>query len=124
EAGRENQDAALYRRLDAGFLIAVADGAGSRSRSALGAHLAVEAAADAATAVLSEPPASVEHAQALARQFRHTCLDMFTSRLQALLSVAPDHQPGDYATTLLAVVAHPPFFISFGVGDCFMVVAH
>jgi len=90
----------------------------------MGAHLAVEAAADAARTVLPDTPPSAEAADADAHRFRGACLRAFTARLDALLAAAPGHQAGDYAATLLAVVAHPPYFVYLAVGDCFLVARH
>jgi hypothetical protein len=119
--GTENQDAFGAAALGDGFVAAVADGAGSASRSATGARLAVEAACDAARQVLGRAPARRADWPAAAGRYVRTVFGLFDARLAAL---AGADAPTDYATTLLAVVAHPPRYLYVSVGDGFLVVGH
>jgi len=131
EEARENQDCLGFRRLGTGYVVAVADGAGSRSRSATGSRLAVDAACDAAEQVFEEQvfagpgePATLAEFRKAGRRFAGLCLSLFDDRLAALLRVGPPTAVSDYATTLLAVVARPPYFAFLSVGDGFLIVQH
>jgi hypothetical protein len=121
-AGRENQDSLAYRRLGAGFVVAVADGAGSRPRSALGSRLAVDTACDAAARTLPAWPGSLSAFRVSARRFARQFFDLYDRRIAALARAQPRGEPGDYASTLLAVAAHPPCYTYLGVGDAFLVL--
>jgi hypothetical protein len=118
--GIENQDAYACRPLDDGFVLAVADGAGSRRRAATGARLAVDAACVAAERCLDAAPAGA----AGAPRFATTTLALFDAALAALTAADGAGSPADYATTLLALVARPPRYLYLSVGDGFLVVAH
>ncbi|SNY69521.1 PP2C family serine/threonine-protein phosphatase [Paractinoplanes atraurantiacus] len=110
--GAGNQDAFAWRADGDRLVLAVADGAGSAVRSATGARLAVDAACDA-TAVLDEFGAEP------ARRYAGRVLGLFDRRLARL-----GGERGDYATTLIAVVARPPAYVFLAVGDSFLVVEH
>ncbi len=141
--GVVNQDRYLTHALSGGArLFAVADGAGSRSRSEFGAQYAVEAARLAAERHYS--PAARERTVPgrlrTAHAFARGCLEAFDGLLDgmvpAMSALAPrpratdrpdtrddrDDPRKEYGTTLLAVVAEPPWYAFFGVGDCFLVV--
>jgi hypothetical protein len=120
-AGRENQDSFACRRLGAGFVVVVADGAGSRPRSALGSRLAVDTACNAAARVLPAWPGSLRAFRAAERRFVRDFFDLYDRRLTALTRARPRSHPGEFASTLLAVVAHPPCFAYLSLGDAFLV---
>lgn len=120
-AGRGCQDA--FKAADAGeaVVLAVADGAGSRERSALGAHLAV----DAACRVLAEGVPGAEDAPeawtgwAAARGAR--LVAEYLGATQAVLG-ATTGEPADtgaLAATVAAAVMRPPWVAFVSVGDCF-----
>ncbi|WBB77772.1 protein phosphatase 2C domain-containing protein [Micromonospora sp. WMMD882] len=120
ELGVENQDAVGYRRLGRGFLLAVADGAGSSRHAATAARLAVDAARDAADLFgsdLAEPAAFAR----VGRRFADACLGLFDRRVAALVAAGAGDGVADWATTLLTVVAQPPLYYYVGVGDAFLV---
>jgi serine/threonine protein phosphatase PrpC len=130
---RPNQDREITRPVgdDGTWVYAVADGAGSRTRSDHGALLAVEAAATAAETVFSRSgaPATLSDWQVAVKSFVKECLDAFDRRvsaevqgLRAVSGESADQLHGSFATTLLAVVAAPPYFAYLSVGDCFLVV--
>jgi hypothetical protein len=129
---RPNQDRELARRIgrDGTWVYAVADGAGSRSRADRGALLAVEAAAAAAERVFgARTPGEPEDWQGAVRIFAAESLALFdravAAEITALRQVSaesPQELWSSFATTLLAVVAAPPYFGYFTVGDCFLVV--
>jgi hypothetical protein len=129
---RPNQDRELTRPVgtDGTWVYAVADGAGSRTRSDHGALLAVEAAATAAESVFGHgSPSSIDAWRVSVMSFAKECLDSFDRRvaaevqgLRAVTSDSPDELRGSFATTLLTVVSAPPYFGYVSVGDCFLVV--
>jgi Protein phosphatase 2C len=129
---RPNQDREITRPIgdDGTWVYAVADGAGSRTRSDHGALLAVEAAATAAENVFGRgAPGTIDSWQVSIKSFVKECLDTFDRRvnaevqgLRAVSSEPADQLRGSFATTLLAVVAAPPYFGFLSVGDCFLVV--
>lgn len=146
--GLPNQDSYRVSHLRNGLaLFVVADGAGSRSRSAEGSACATEAADGAVRQVLGAalPTNSTDWQQAMS-QFAQLTLDRFDAAVRAHIQRAPQ-QPsapgpggrgrqvaasgpvagdsasrGQYATTLLAVVAAPPWYGYVSVGDCFLVL--
>jgi serine/threonine protein phosphatase PrpC len=126
-AGRANQDAWLYRPVTAEtFVLAVADGAGSRPRAGLGSQLAVEVAYATARATLpSSRPDQAPAWSAWARQWAGACVGGFARAAQAAagpLSAEARLSADDVATTLLAVLACPPWYCFVTIGDCFAVV--
>jgi serine/threonine protein phosphatase PrpC len=134
-AGLPNQDRWLVHPVGTrACLYAVADGAGSRDRSDEGAQFAVLAAAEAAESVFGAAgfPAGIAGWRTAMRTFRRSCLQGFDRSVKeaALKSRAADPAGAppveqlrrEFATTLLAVVAAPPYFGYLSVGDCFLVV--
>ncbi|MFI5906476.1 protein phosphatase 2C domain-containing protein [Dactylosporangium sp. NPDC051541] len=124
-----NQDSWLYRAVNADvFVLAVADGAGSRPRSAVGSRLAVEAAFTSACAVLPpQRPGTGPVWAELAERWAGACRAAFTQAVEAVAGpLSTDGAAGlgaeDFATTLLAVLACPPWYCYLTVGDCFLVV--
>ncbi|MFD5566097.1 protein phosphatase 2C domain-containing protein [Kitasatospora griseola] len=114
------------------LVLAVADGAGSRERSALGAHLAVDVACRRLLAV--EPPsadAAPADWQAWLDERAGAVLDGWLAAVRALLAAeGPDDgdDPGGagggtreqtLAATLAAAVIRPPWVAFLQVGDCF-----
>nr|WP_202436849.1 protein phosphatase 2C domain-containing protein [Streptomyces sp. SID5910] len=129
-AGLGCQDA--FKAVDLGdsAVLAVADGAGGRERSALGAHLAV----DTACRVLAEdapgPQDSPETwtrwiAAAGARvvaEYLRSVTAVLTATAPPHAADAPDAEPvdaGALAATLAAAVVRPPWAAFVSVGDCF-----
>ncbi|MFE2886359.1 protein phosphatase 2C domain-containing protein [Streptomyces sp. NPDC059272] len=129
-AGIGCQDALKSARCeDGGVVLAVADGAGSRDRSALGAHLAVDIACRMLARDLPDDAADgtvwTEWISGRAKEVAGTWL----SATRALPAVAqcdagPDctHVPrdaGEFAATLAAVFVRPPWAAFLCVGNCF-----
>ncbi|BCJ74588.1 hypothetical protein CS0771_41320 [Catellatospora sp. IY07-71] len=136
KAGKENQDAVRSLRVAPDrHLFAVADGAGSQERSALGARIAVDVACEAAAVVfaadLGDSRARWESATI---RFTKLCFEWFDQRVLAMADTIREqgdrlgHGSGttvsvdDFATTLLAVLVCPPWFCVLNVGDGFMVL--
>lgn len=124
-----NQDSWLYRQIaDEMFVLAIADGAGSRPRSAVGSRLAVEAAFASACAVLpTQAPEQRQDWVELAGRWARACRAAFTQAVEATAGALSAENgkkltPDDFATTLLAVLASPPWYCYITVGDCFAVV--
>ncbi|MBO1416194.1 protein phosphatase 2C domain-containing protein [Streptomyces sp. FH025] len=106
------------------LVLAVADGAGSRARSALGAHLAV----DLACRLLAGDPPSPDADEDGWRDWLDgragAVLDGYLGAVRALLATeAPEDGGGDdedaLAATLAAAVIRPPWVALLQVGDCF-----
>ncbi|WP_174188543.1 PP2C family serine/threonine-protein phosphatase [Nocardia barduliensis] len=131
-SGLPNQDRKLVRSINPRCcLFAVADGAGSYRRSDQGAELAVGAAWDAAEHVFGAGmPNGLGGWSAALRDFQSECLERFDRGVfeltRRVLAEHPDEPETEirasFATTLLAVVAQPPYFLYVSVGDCFLVV--
>ncbi|MFJ2645480.1 protein phosphatase 2C domain-containing protein [Streptomyces sp. NPDC087420] len=119
-AGQGGQDA--FRAVDLGgrAVLAVADGVGTRARSALGAHLAV----DAACQVLAEdPPDTSAGAARWTRWIASRGVRVVDAWLRAAHAVqGPDGDPGALGAALAAAVVRPPWAVFLSVGDCFAVV--
>ena len=131
ESGAPNQDRHGNRRLaDGAQVIAVADGAGSRSRSDRGAQLAVDGAIAAAERHFAAAPDAddVVAWRRAAEAWRHDCAREFDERLAQ--EIADGREPATpearaaYATTLTAVVWRKPWLVVYAVGDCFLVIDH
>ncbi|MEQ4722186.1 PP2C family serine/threonine-protein phosphatase [Nonomuraea sp. B19D2] len=132
--GVTNQDATLVTRLGTGaYVLAVADGAGSRSRSDQGARLAMDVIKGSAGDWFgTKLPADTAQWQTAVRMYAEHCLTRFDSRIARLVEEirTEERDPrtaadirGDFATTLFAVIAAPPYFAYFAVGDGFLVVS-
>ncbi|RZT17506.1 protein phosphatase 2C-like protein [Kribbella sp. VKM Ac-2569] len=128
-AAQANQDSWLYRQLaDEMFVIAVADGAGSRPRSAVGSRIAVESAFASAVAALSAQERT--HRQdwvEFAARWAGACRAVFEQAVTPIAAALSDGiseklSLDDFACTLLAVLAAPPWYCYITVGDCFAVV--
>jgi hypothetical protein len=110
-------------------LLAVADGAGSRSRAEHGAEFAVTAAHRAAIEVFGAgPPATLAAWRAASVRFASGCLREFdlsvTDEMRRIADQGNDEDElwRSFGTTLLAVVTAPPYLCFVSVGDCFLVV--
>ncbi|TCO48019.1 PP2C family serine/threonine-protein phosphatase [Actinocrispum wychmicini] len=128
--GQPNQDRCLVHRFGRDkYLLAVADGAGSRSRAELGAELAVRAARDAAERTVVNRESLVDWCVARDR-FALECLARFDRLVSDEIAAIRRSDSSaarlrdSFATTLLAVVVAPPYLLYLSVGDCFMVVDH
>lgn len=124
-----NQDRGLVGQLPTGgIVLSVADGAGSRRYSDQGAQAAVESAVHAADSVFAMQPADAYSAWSrLASEYAGRCLQAFDRQVAQRVHTARTSQDGgdprrEYATTLLALVADPPWFVVVSIGDCFLVV--
>ncbi|MGA5446172.1 protein phosphatase 2C domain-containing protein [Streptomyces umbrinus] len=130
-AGVGCQDALKSARCEGGegVVLAVADGAGSRDRSALGAHLAVDIACRALARDLpggdTDGTVWTEWISGRAKEVVDTWL-----RAALALPAAADynkgadsaHVPrdaGEFAATLAAAVVRPPWAAFLCVGNCF-----
>lgn len=136
-AGIGCQDALKSARCEDGeaVVLAVADGAGSRDRSALGAHLAV----DIACRVLAREPPSGDMGGAVWTEWisdrAQEVVDTWLRTARALpvaarRGTAEDDDPcrggahlpcpeEEFAATLAAAVVNPPWAAFLCVGDCF-----
>ncbi|MFG2986648.1 protein phosphatase 2C domain-containing protein [Streptomyces sp. NPDC048258] len=121
--GQGCQDAFKAVDLGATAVLAVADGAGGRERSALGAHIAVDAACRTLVEDIPEAGDAPEAwtgwiATAGARVVRD-----YRRAVEGVLSAAGDpSEPvdaGALAATLAAAVVRPPWTAFLSVGDCF-----
>jgi hypothetical protein len=127
-----NEDAFVTAALpDGGHVFAVADGAGSVSHAAHGSRIAVDAAVDAAKLVFIADlvRSNAWWTETAAATYSAACLTGFQHRVRADVSARSSQRvPGvtpaasQYSSTLLALVAYPPFFCFFSVGDCFLVL--
>ncbi|MGW3040568.1 protein phosphatase 2C domain-containing protein [Kitasatospora sp. NPDC001159] len=120
-AGRGCQDAFKAADLGGAVVLAVADGAGSRERSALGAHLAVDAAcrvlAEGVPATGDAPEAWTGWAAAGGARLVAEYLGAAQAVLGATTGEAAD--VGALAATVAAAVVRPPWVAFVSVGDCF-----
>ncbi|MFE3188021.1 protein phosphatase 2C domain-containing protein [Nocardia sp. NPDC059240] len=126
-----NQDSCAVREMADGFSVyAVADGAGSSSRSDDGSAFAALASVEAAQDAFGGPvPATMDDWFNALHFFRRDCLRYFDRSVDIAVRSVLREKPGQsapavrasYATTLLAVVARPPYFAYVSIGDCFLV---
>ncbi|MEU4690132.1 protein phosphatase 2C domain-containing protein [Actinoplanes sp. NPDC023714] len=129
--GVENQDSMRTGVVgDALHLLAVADGAGSQPRAAHGSRLSMEAARDAANRVFAAAPRTLGEWRRATELFAGECLAQFDEHVERALTPlrarptatgANTAARAEFATTLLAVVADPPYFAYVCVGDGFLV---
>lgn len=148
KTGRGCDDAHAIRQLQDGtLLLAVADGAGSASRSAEGATYAVSAALDIAEDMLTQPPENQEQWQMLLRivleSVRATLqqlasgeisLNVTESEPMQQLEQQLDQQLAtqqlsipplrEFATTLLVTIVTPRWIAATQIGDGAVVVQH
>ncbi|HTJ67638.1 MAG TPA: protein phosphatase 2C domain-containing protein [Actinospica sp.] len=101
---------------DGALVLAVADGAGSRERSALGAHLAVDAACRVLGRAVPSADAPPERWAEWARSAAASVVHEYERVAAPSLA---DGQADALATTLAAAVVRPPWAVFVGVGDCF-----
>jgi hypothetical protein len=112
------QDAHLWRQLPGGgFILAVADGAGSAPRSADGARQAVMTAIETLAAELAGPPPAGEAG------WTALLAEVYQEARDALCQLAAAaHAPlGDFATTLACAVAVEPWLVTAQLGDGWIV---
>lgn len=120
ERGREAQDAFFWSASadERSLVLAVADGAGSRDRSALGAHLAV----DIACRVLGHNvPSLSSHAADWLDWSNSACGPIIDEFRRVSARMTDDGDPGPLAATLVAAVVAPPWLAVISLGDCFAV---
>ncbi|MBH0775965.1 PP2C family serine/threonine-protein phosphatase [Nocardia bovistercoris] len=127
-----NQDNCLVRPITAQCtFFAVADGAGSYSRAEEGSKFAVTTAYQAAEQVFKDRmPQNPSEWSVATKEFANACLHRFDDRVADFATQQLAHFPAEsvqdiresLSTTLLAVVARPPFFVYFSIGDCFLVL--
>ncbi|MCW8100530.1 protein phosphatase 2C domain-containing protein [Streptomyces tauricus] len=114
QSGLPCQDAWGHADAGTATVLAVADGAGSRSRSDEGARLAVDLATDrfARRAARRCPPGEAVH-KLLTEAFREVCEEFLHRTGEAA---------DDFATTLTVVVLTPAWLGHLSVGDGFVVL--
>jgi hypothetical protein len=130
--GIENQDNLRAGPVGDGLhLLAVADGAGSQPRSAHGSRLSVDAAWEAADHVFARAPRTLAAWQKATELYARACLAQFDELVERAITPLRARPTAtgvssvarsEFATTLLAVVADPPFFSYVCVGDGFLVM--
>ncbi|MEY9861182.1 hypothetical protein ABH935_006822 [Catenulispora sp. GAS73] len=125
--GRPAQDAFLIRQAQDGndaqdgdgnapLVIAVADGVGSRHRSALGAHLAVDVACRLLARGVPDPTASA----AIWTDWIRAAATSITDELhRCVMALTPDSDPAELSTTMAAAVLHGSWAGFVAIGDCF-----
>ncbi|MET8751783.1 protein phosphatase 2C domain-containing protein [Streptomyces sp. NPDC004667] len=121
--GQGCQDAFKAVGLDGAAVLAVADGAGGRERSALGAHIAV----DTACRVLAEGVPGAEDAPETWTGWIAAAgarvVEGYRRAVEGVLSAVPAPggpvEAGALAATLAAAVVRPPWVAFVSVGDCF-----
>ena len=102
-------------------VLAVADGAGSRPRSAEGAALAVGMATHLLSARVARHGVPAE-ASAWQELLRTAYLDLVADFRRAVTVVAGEASVGEFATTLTVVVLAHPWLGVISIGDGFVVV--
>jgi hypothetical protein len=132
--GAQNQDAMKCDGLPSGgYVLAVADGAGSQPRAAHGALVAVESAVDAARHLFGRRlPTDTGDWRTAADEYADLCVTWFDERIASVVEElhrqgvqrggAPTVRRAEFATTLLTVVMAPPWYCCVSVGDGFVVV--
>jgi Protein phosphatase 2C len=119
--GRENQDAFTARVCQdrAALVLAVSDGAGSQPRSALGSHIAV----DAAVRVLAnDMPGADDTADRWQSWLNEAARAIVDDYLRVTATAGPASVPeatDELAATLVAAVVCPPWAGFVSVGDSF-----
>jgi protein phosphatase 2C-like protein len=121
--GRENQDAfrAVATADGQAQIMAVADGAGSQPRSALGAQIAVDAACGVLAATWPAP-ADTDGWLSWLHAARTAVTGRYLRTARAAGGAGDGAGPpavGELAATLAAVVICPPWAGFLAVGDCF-----
>ncbi|MCX5107817.1 protein phosphatase 2C domain-containing protein [Streptomyces sp. NBC_00378] len=120
--GQGCQDAFKAVDLGATAVLAVADGAGSRERSALGAHLAVDTACRMLAADIPEAGDAPETWTGWIAAAGAAVILEHQRTIEGVLSAAGPSGPvdaGALAATLAAAVVRPPWAAFLSVGDCF-----
>jgi hypothetical protein len=119
--GRENQDAFGARICADGqaLVLAVSDGAGSRPRSALGSHIAVDSAVRVLGDGMPGPDGTGGQWQSWLSEAARATVDDYL-RMAAAASTAPAPEPAEeLAATLVVAVVCPPWVAFASVGDSF-----
>jgi Protein phosphatase 2C len=120
-AGRENQDAFAARSCQDGaaLVLAVSDGAGSQPRSALGSHIAVDAACRVLAAAMPGVDDPAGEWQSWLSAAGQTVIDEY---LTVAAAASGNGDAGELAATLVAAVVCPPWAGFLSVGDSFATV--
>ena len=119
--GLECQDARghAFEPATASYVLAVADGAGSRPRSAEGATLAVGIAVEASTRRLASAglPRTPD-------AWHAWLADSFAAVVDAFLDTTAriGRSPADFAATLTVAVLAPPFIGTISLGDGIVII--
>jgi hypothetical protein len=125
-SGRGCEDRCGWAEVRPGvLLLAVADGAGSRRRSAEGAEHAVSAAGEAAGAVFGRGiPGSRSDWLSRLERLRTRTFELFDERIKAAIYAQDDSAASadDYGTTLCTLVITPAAIGYLSVGDAFAAV--
>ncbi|MGW3203802.1 protein phosphatase 2C domain-containing protein [Streptomyces sp. NPDC001135] len=117
--GQGCQDA--FKAVDLGdtAVLAVSDGASSRDRSALGAHIAVDAACRLLAQDIPDADASPEAWTAWAAGRGKRVVEEYLRAVTGVLGTSGTPDPGTLAATLAAAVVRPPWVALLSLGDCF-----
>jgi len=118
--GRENQDAFAARscRDGAALVLAVSDGAGSQPRSALGSHIAV----DAACRVLAEGMPGADESADDWQGWLSAAGQRVIDEYLVVATASGNGDAGELAATLVAAAIRPPWAAFLSVGDSFATV--
>lgn len=119
--GSPCQDAYRQAAVGSSLLLAVADGAGSRPRSAEGAALLVTLAVDELTAML-KALGDASSGQVLKKGLGHAYAQIRGKFLRQASFLAGEGRAGDFAATLIAAVVSDGGIGIIQVGDGFVVV--
>ncbi|MFE9632013.1 protein phosphatase 2C domain-containing protein [Streptomyces sp. NPDC006463] len=120
--GQGCQDAFKAVDLGSTAVLAVADGAGGRERSALGAHIAVDAACRVLAADIPEVEDAPETWTGWIAAAGARVVGDYRRAVEGVLAAADPSEPvdaGALAATLAAAVVRPPWVAFLSVGDCF-----
>lgn len=119
--GRENQDAFAARSCQDGaaLLLAVSDGAGSQPRSALGSHIAVDAACRVLAQRMPEVDDSADAWQSWLSAAGQRVIEEYRTVAAAACGSG---EPRELAATLVAAAIRPPWVAFLSIGDSFATV--
>jgi len=119
--GRENQDAFAARVCPGreALVLAVSDGAGSRPRSALGSHIAVDCAVRVLGDGMPGADGVADRWQSWLSGAARAVVDDYLRIAAAARPATADGPPDEFAATLAAAVICPPWAGFVSVGDSF-----
>ncbi|GGW43403.1 hypothetical protein GCM10010503_20030 [Streptomyces lucensis JCM 4490] len=117
--GQDCQDA--FKAVDLGdtAVLAVSDGAGSRDRSALGAHIAVDAACRLLAHDIPDTGDAPETWTRWTAGRGKRVVEEYLRAAAGVLGAPGSPDPGPLAATVAAAVVRPPWVALVSLGDCF-----